>query len=140
MKSLGQKGPFNLGTRLILYMKNRGVQLLAQGPTDSQRQGWASSPVCIVAESYPTLRNPMDSSPPGFSVHGDSPGKNTGVGCHALLQGIFPTQGLNPVFPHCRRIPYHLSHQEALSLLFPRPHRLRVTLALLWAALSPVMC
>jgi len=38
----------------------------------------------------------MDSSPAGSSVHGDSPGKNTGVGCHALLQGIFPTQGLNP--------------------------------------------
>ena len=34
---------------------------------------------------------------PGSSVHGDSPGKNTGVGCHALLQGIFPTQGLNAV-------------------------------------------
>ena len=33
---------------------------------------------------------------PGFSVHGDSPGKNTGVGCHALLQGIVPTQGSNP--------------------------------------------
>ena len=35
------------------------------------------------------LCNPMDCSPPGFSVHGDSPGKNTGVGCQALLQGIF---------------------------------------------------
>ena len=34
----------------------------------------------------------MDSSPPGSSVHEDSPGKNTEVGCHALLQGIFPTQ------------------------------------------------
>ena len=39
----------------------------------------------------------MDCSPPGSSVHGDSPGKNTGVGCHALLQGIFPIQGSNPV-------------------------------------------
>ena len=38
----------------------------------------------------------MDYSPQGSSVHGDSPGKNTGVGCHALPQGIFPTQGLNP--------------------------------------------
>ena len=37
----------------------------------------------------------MDCSPPGSSVHGDSPGKNTGVGCCALLQGIFPTQGSN---------------------------------------------
>ena len=38
----------------------------------------------------------MDYSLSGPSVHWDSPGKNTGVGSHALLQGIFPTQGLNP--------------------------------------------
>ena len=44
--------------------------------------------VCLVAQSYPTLWNLMDCSPPGCSVHWDSPGKNTGVGCHALLQGI----------------------------------------------------
>ena len=37
----------------------------------------------------------MDRSPPGSSVHGDSPGKSTGVGCHSRLQGIFLTQGLN---------------------------------------------
>ena len=48
--------------------------------------------VCLVTQLYPTFCNPMDGSPPGSSVHGDSPGKNTGVGCHALLQGIFPTQ------------------------------------------------
>ena len=41
----------------------------------------------------------------------DSPGKNTGVGCHALFQGIFPTQGSNPDLPHCRQILNHLSHQ-----------------------------
>ena len=37
----------------------------------------------------------------------DSLGKNTGVGCHALLQGIFLTQGLNPGLLHCRQILYH---------------------------------
>ena len=37
----------------------------------------------------------MDCSPPDSSVHGDSLGKNTGVGCHALLQGVFPTQESN---------------------------------------------
>ena len=42
----------------------------------------------------------------------NSPGKNTGVGCHFLLQGIFLTQGLNPCLLHCRHILYHLSHQE----------------------------
>ena len=49
--------------------------------------------------------------PPGFSVHEDSPGKNTGVGCHAILKGIFPTQESNPGLPYCRWILYHLSHQ-----------------------------
>ena len=44
----------------------------------------------------------------------DFPGKNTGVSCHALLHGIFPTQGSNPGLPHCRQILYHLSHQEKL--------------------------
>ena len=48
---------------------------------------------------------------PRGSTHRNSPGKNTGVGCHAPLQGIFPTQELNPGLPHCRRILYQLSHQ-----------------------------
>ena len=43
--------------------------------------------------SCPSLCDPMDYSPPGSTVHEDSPGKNTGVGCHALLQESFPTQG-----------------------------------------------
>ena len=45
--------------------------------------------LCLVAQSRPTLHDPMDCSPPGSSLHGDSPAKNTGVGCHALLQSIF---------------------------------------------------
>ena len=40
----------------------------------------------------------------------DFPGKNTGVGCHALLQGIFPTQGSNLRLPYCRWILYPLNH------------------------------
>ena len=43
---------------------------------------------------------PMDYSLLGSSVHGDSPGKNTGVGCYAFLQGIFLTQGSNPSLLH----------------------------------------
>jgi len=41
----------------------------------------------------------------------NSPGQNTGVGSHFLLQGIFPTQGSNPGLLHCRQILYQLSHQ-----------------------------
>ena len=41
----------------------------------------------------------------------NSPGKNTGVGCHFLLQETFPTQGLIPDLPHCRQTLYQLSHR-----------------------------
>ena len=67
--------------------------------------------VCLVTQLCLTLCDSMDCSPPGSSVHGDSPGKNMGVGCHALLQGIFPSQGSNPGLPRCRRVLYCLSHQ-----------------------------
>ena len=67
--------------------------------------------LCLVAQSCPALRDSMDHSPPGSSVHVDSPGKNTGVGCHALLQGIILTQGSNPGLPHCMQILYLLSHR-----------------------------
>ena len=66
---------------------------------------------CLVAQLCLTLCDPMDCSPPGFSVRGDFPGKNTGVGCHALLQGIFQTQGLNPCLLHYRQNLYCLSYQ-----------------------------
>ena len=56
---------------------------------------------CWVAQLCLALCNLMDSSP----------GKNTRVDCHSLLQGIFPIQGSNPGLLHCRQIRYHLSHQ-----------------------------
>ena len=58
-------------------------------------------------QSCPTLCDPIDGNPPG-SPAWDSPGKNTGVGCHFLLQGIFLTQGSNPHFLH------HLHWQAVL--------------------------
>ena len=67
--------------------------------------------VCLVTQSCLTLCDTMDCSPPNSLVHGDSPGKNSEVGCHALLQGVFPTQGSNPGLLHFRQILYHLSHQ-----------------------------
>ena len=72
--------------------------------------------MCIYTKSLqscPTLCNPMDCSPPGSSVHGIlSPSKNTGVGGHVFLQGIFPT----PVsYVSCigRLVLYHYHHQKA---------------------------
>ena len=64
-----------------------------------------------VVQSCPILCNPMDCSPPGSFLHPwDFPGKNTGVGCHFLLQGIFLTQESKPGLPRCRQTLYHLSH------------------------------
>ena len=79
--------------------------------------------LCLVAQSCLTLCDSMDHSPSGSSVQGEFLGKNTGVGCHALLQGIFSTQGSNPGFLHCRWIFYHLSHHISLKYWsgFPFP-------------------
>ena len=57
-----------------------------------------TQPACVLAQllqSWPTLCDPVDCSPSGASVHGDSPGKYTRVGCHALLQGTFPIRRLS---------------------------------------------
>ena len=70
----------------------------------------------LITQSFLTLWDPLDCSLPGSSVHGDSPGKNTGVGYHALLQGLFPSQGSNPCLPHCRWILY-LSHKRSAWIL-----------------------
>ena len=81
----------------------------------------------LVTQSCSTLCDPMDYSPPGSSVHGDSPGKSTGLDCHALLQGIFPTQGLNLGLWHCRQIlycyepsgkPYSLLREVQIRVVF----------------------
>ena len=72
-------------------------------------------------QSCPTLYDPVVYSPPGSSGPWDSPGKNTGMGYHFLLQGIFPTQGLNPSL-----LP--LLHWQAGSLLLEPPgkHHLQI--------------
>ena len=65
--------------------------------------------ICLVAQSCLTFCNSMDCSPSGSSIHGDSPGKNTRVGCYDLLKGIFPAQGSSPHL-------LHLLHWQAVSL------------------------
>ena len=76
----------------------------------------------LITQSSPTLCDPMDCSPSGTSVQGDSPGKNTGVGCHALLQGIFPNWGSNLCLLcllHWQEVPLLLSHQGSLTRIRP---------------------
>ena len=102
-----------------------------------QPQVWLAtlpSTKLLVVQSCPTLCDPKDRSPPGSSVQGDSPGKNTGVGCHALLQAVFPTQGLNPGLPYCRQILYHLSHQGGPPLKAPSYSKLSIV------SVEPQLC
>ena len=106
---------------------------------ENERETWPTSSTSKISmvrnEQYTTALcfscsvvsscDPMDCSPqsplymgfPLSSVHEDCPGKKTGVGCHALLQGIFPIQGSNPGLLHCRQILYHLSHQGSPRIL-----------------------
>ena len=56
-------------------------------------------------------------TPRTIYISWNSPGQNTGVGTHSLLQGIFPTQGSNPSLLHCRQILYQLSHKESPRIL-----------------------
>ena len=89
---------------------------LGGGAREKGTAKWGSvrlTGLCLVAQSCLTLCDPVDYSPPGSSVHGDSPGKDTGVGCHFLLQ-IFPTQGSNLHLLHCRPILYCWATREAL--------------------------
>ena len=77
---------------------------VAQGRTRLKRLSSSSSSGGngLVAKLCLTLCDPSDCSLSVSSVHGIFPGKNTGVGCLFLLQGIFPTQALNPHFLCCR--------------------------------------
>ena len=63
----------------------------------------------LVAQSCLILWDPLD--PGRLLCPWNSPGKNTGVGCHCFFQGIFPTQGSNSHLPHWRHILYHMRHQ-----------------------------
>jgi len=79
--------------------------------------GLSRSVLCLVTQSCASLYNPKDCSPPGSSVHGDSPGKNSGVGCHAFLHRIFLTQGKKPRSPTLQADNLPLSHQGRPRIL-----------------------
>ena len=95
----------------LLSLVQHGCHWNAQGPENVRSILYCC---CSVAQLFPTPCNPMDCSPWGSY---DSPGKNTGVGCHALHQGIFPTQGSSPGLLHWRWILYGLSHQGSPTIL-----------------------
>ena len=77
------------------------------------RSGWS-----VVQVKWSESRSVVsDSLRPYGLCPWNSPGQNTGVGCHFLLQGIFPTQGSNLGLPHCRWILYQLSHKGIPRIL-----------------------
>ena len=74
-----------------------------------------SMSLMIESESHSVVSDSL--RPLGLYSLWDFPGQNTGVGSLFLLQGIFPTQGLNPGIPHCRQILYQLSHKGSPRIL-----------------------
>ena len=89
-----------------------------------------------VAQLCLTLCDPMDCSPPSSSVHGILQARiQEWVGCHFLLQGIFPTPGSNPGLPHCKQMLYPLSHQgrhNQTQLLFTTLSSCHLVVAQSW--------
>ena len=88
-------------------------------PLPPGQKTWCSDPftvLCLVAQSCLTLWS-HGLQPFRLLYPWDSPGKNTGVGCQALLQEIFPTQGSNPGLLHFRQILYDLSHKGSPRIL-----------------------
>ena len=94
---------------------------------DSRHQHLDRKKVKVLGtHSWLTLCDPKDCSPPGSSVHGILQVR-MGMGCHFLLQGIFPTQGSNLGLPHCRQtLPtepsgkLHLERKQAMFLKISR--------------------
>ena len=93
---------------LVFSEFQRASSSSSEGWRQESQNSWA---VCLVTQSCPTLCDPMDCSPPDFSVHEVSPGKNTWVGCHALLQDIV-----------------HLSHQWGLTGLLVPPEGIYINI------------
>ena len=122
MQQLEEPEPQLLSPRALQpsYWKKRSLCMQQRRPNAAKsKEKKVLNHVCVFSCSVClTPCDPMDHSPPGSSVHGIFHGKNNGAGCYFLVQGIFPTQGLNPHL-------LHLLHWQADSLpLVPhgKPH------------------
>ena len=76
-----------------------------------------TSLVCVSCSVMSDSLQPHGMQPSRLLCPWESPGQNTGVGCHGLLQGIFLTQRLKPPLLHCREILYHLSRQGSPNII-----------------------
>ena len=84
---------------------------------------WAVNTTVTCTRSFPATRGILGGRGENFWRRMDFPGKNTGVGSHFLLQGLFATQGSNPGVLCCRQIPYHLSHKGSPRCPYKRQKR-----------------
>ena len=92
--------------------KNQGQEKMA---TEDDIVGWHHRLNEHVSESHSAVSKSLQTH--GLYSPWNSPGQNTEVSSLSLLQGIFPTQGLNTGLPHCRWILYELSHQGSPRVL-----------------------
>ena len=103
-KSHGQRSLVDYihrGAKSLTWLKRRNRPSWFMLPYIRNSHNVVRQPCAVLglaAQSCLTCCDPMDCSPPGSSIHVDSPGINTGVGCHALFQGIFPTRDRTQVF------------------------------------------
>ena len=108
--SLVDPGQFFLAVSIIDHIPVTSVLL----------SGYVCVWVCVcVCVSHPVISDslwPHRLWPTRLLYPWNSPGKNTGVGCHSLFYGFFLTQASNPCFLHCRQILYHLRHREWIAL------------------------
>ena len=101
----------NLRFHLFFFLPVQKLEIKCE--TFQISTSWGFVCVCMypqLLQSCPTLCNPVDCSPPGFSVHGDSPGKNTRVGCHVLPPGDLHDPGIKPASPALQADSLLLSH------------------------------
>ena len=99
---------------IIIGVMKMNLALIEIIQVGTLRANWHLPCVCV----YVYVCVCLVAQPARLHCPRDSPGKNTGVGCHFLLQGIFLTQGSNLYLLHCRQILYCLSHQESSCGIF----------------------
>ena len=110
-KTLGALPESILSSPLLSYKSQNSILLIL-----SWKWKWSHS---VLSNSL----QPHGLSPTRLLHPWDFPGKNTGVGCHFLLQGSFLIQGSNPGLPHCRQMLYHLSHQGSPNFVLDTDYK-----------------
>ena len=112
-----KRHPLTVKSGYWVYHSNHVVQLFPLLPAREERVVKYIN--CQASGHRYESRSVVSDSlwPHGLYSPWNSPGQNTGVGSLSLLQGIFPTQGLNPGLPHCRQILYQLSHKRSPRIL-----------------------